>query len=262
MKLPLRESISAEHTETFIKQVSRLTLSQVIERVTVTERLSSRDATEARMRKYTVLLEFYPPEEYRAEYEVLPDQIHESLAFNFAGTLKKEIQYEFRLATKVVAQDLAVGSGLKVRNEGGDDDGDDGEIGGRRGRDDELDDELGNDDGDAGQLKRQAQSRQHEYEADEDADDIQDMEDFIEQQGAVDDIQGKKRRLSAAGHEEDDEEGMDVDAANKAEADAKADMLAETFKTASKYASDFSFDVHGGKSAQFDLEVSLALAAR
>jgi DNA-directed RNA polymerase I subunit RPA1 len=238
MKLPLRESVSTTHTETFIKQVSRLTLSQVIERVTVTERLSSRDVADARLRKYTVLLEFYPPDEYRSEYEVMPDQIHESLAFNFAGTLKKEIQYEFRLATKVAAQDLAVGSGLKVR--GGGNDEEEAEVGGRRGRDDELD----NDDGDAGQLKRQAQSHQHEYEADEDVDHVEDLEDFVERQGVVDE------------ERDDDEEGMDVDAGDKAEADAKADMLADTFKTASKYASDFSFDVHGGKSAQFDLEVS------
>ena len=53
-----------------------------------------------------------------------------------------------------------------------------------------------------------------------------------------------------------DAEEMDVDATEKAQADVRADLLSETFKIAAKYATSFSFDVHGGKSAQFNLEVS------
>ncbi len=243
MKLPLRETVTDSDNETFIKQVSRLTLSQVVERVTVTERLSGR-AEDARLRKYTVLLDFYPPAEYRSEYEITSDQLQESLAFSFAEKLRKEIVAEMRTAQKTSTQDLHIGQGLRVRgNDLAEDE--DGAVG-RSGRDDELDD----DDGDAYQAKRQAQARQHEYEADDDADSgIADLEDFVEQRLAEDEEE-PGRRMNG------DAEEMDVDATEKAQADVRADLLSETFKIAAKYATSFSFDVHGGKSAQFNLEVS------
>ena len=232
MKLPLRESVSDADCEAFIKQVSRLSLSEVVERVVVTERLSARTSTDARLRKYTVLLEFYPPEEYKSEYELTPAQLHEALAYNLSWRLKKELLSEMRMAKQTAAQDMAVGVGIKVR--GGDDEEQDETIP-RRGRDDELED----DDGDAGQAKRHAQATQHEYEEDERSDDgIADMEDYVE------------RNLE----NDDEDEEMDVDPTEKAQADAKADLLADTFKAGSKYATSFSFDVHGGRSAQFDLE--------
>ncbi|WVR06374.1 hypothetical protein IAU60_003405 [Kwoniella sp. DSM 27419] len=241
MKLPLRETVSDPDTETFIKQVSRLTLSQVVERVTVTEQLSakSEDANGTRQRKYTVLLDFYSPEEYAPEYEITPEQVHESLAFSFAPRLKKEIQAEMKETAKSAAQDLQVGKGLKVKA-GGDDAADDEvdpDTAGvtRRGRDDELD----NDDEDSYQLKRTAQARQHEYEEDSNADSgIADLEDFVEKEM----------------EEDDNEDDMAGDAIDKAKRDQKADDLAELFKLASKYSTTFSFDLHGGKSAQFDLE--------
>lgn len=240
MKLPLRETVTDADCESFIKQVSKLTLSEVVERVVVTERLSARSNTDARLRKYTVLLEFYPPEEYSAEYGLTPDQLHEAVAFNLSWRLKKEILQEMRTAKATLAQDMAVGVGLKVR--AGADEDDDGpleESGPRRGRDDELDD----DDNDAGQAKRAKQGAQHEYEEDELPEgDIADYEDYVE------------KHLETVDRE-DDEEDMDVDPALKAERDKQADILADTFKAASKYATSFSFDQHGGKSAQFDLEV-------
>ncbi|WRT67829.1 uncharacterized protein IL334_004803 [Kwoniella shivajii] len=256
MKLPLRETISDRDTETFIKQVSRLTLSQVVERVTVTERLSSKssESSGTRQRKYTVLIEFYPPEEYAPEHEITPEQLHEALAFSFAPRLKKEILGEMRNVAKSAQQDLQVGKGLKVKI-GGDDLADeeaengtgadvDGEGNAkRRGRDDELDD----DDEDSYQLKRTQQSRQHEYEEDSQADSgIADLEDFVE-----------KELNNGEGDDDDGDEDGDInteDAIEKARKNQKADDLAELFKLGSKYATTFSFDDHSGKSAQFDLE--------
>jgi DNA-directed RNA polymerase I subunit RPA1 len=191
------------------------------------------------------LLEFYPPEEYTAEYEINPEQLHESLAFSFADRLKREIQKELRLAIKTAQQDLAVGQGLRVKGNDAAEDEEDDEgqgrvsVSARRGRDDELED----DDEDAGQLKRSRQSRQHEYEDDEEDGDrgvddvVADLEDNVE--GLIDD-------------EDEDMEGSDP--VGKATAEALADKLSETFKSAAKYATSFSFDLHGGKSAQFDLE--------
>jgi DNA-directed RNA polymerase I subunit RPA1 len=237
MKLPLRETVTDADTESFIKQVSKLTLSEVVERVVVTERLSTRTSTDARLRKYTVLLEFYPPEEYQSEYGLTPDQLHEAVAFNLSWRLKKELLAEMRTAKATITQDMAVGVGLKVRSDD-DPEGITEETSARRGRDDELDD----DDNDAGQAKRAKQATQHEYEDDEAPEgDIADMEDYVERQLQED---------------QEEDEGLEVDPQHKAKKDEQADILAETFKLAAKYATNFSFDQHGGKSAQFDLEVN------
>ena len=247
MNLPLRGEVSDADVEAFIKQVSRLTISQVVEMVTVTERLSGRADASNRQRRYTVLMEFYPPEEYRKEYEVTPLEVHEALAFNFASNLKKEILSEIRTTNMAKAQDMATGTGLKMRGDEDAEEGNDG-LGGRRGRDDELED----DDHDAYQAKRQAQGRQHEYEEDEREEPVGDLEDYLERQYA-DEEEGSKDS-----DDDSDDEAMDVDAGEKAEADARAEMLLDTFKKQCKYATDFQFDGHGGKSAQIDLEVGLS----
>lgn len=240
MQLPLREHTTEETAIEFAKEVSRLTVGEVVERVTVTEQLSSREveANNSRLRKYTVHLQFYPPEEYSAEYRIKPVELHEALAFNFAARLKKEIQAELRLAAKAYQQDLAVGQGHKIRDS--DMAGDEEDEPRRRGRDEDLG--IDNDDGDAGEQKRTRQARQHEYEEDERADNLADLEDNIE-------------RLA---QEEEDEEALDIDPAQKAATDAQADELAEKFKLYSKYATSFSFDTINGKSAQFDLHFPAA----
>lgn len=230
MKLLIRDSTPDQDIEPFIKQVSKVSLSQVVDRVEVTEQLSSR-ADDVRQRRYTVLLEFYPAEEYKEEYEISPRQLHESMVFSFAYALTKEIGLEIKRTLKAQEEALNVGRG-KQMNMREDHEADD-EPNMRRGRDDELDD----DDRDAYQLKREAQARQHEYEEDEREEGvIEDYEDYIERTA--------------------DEEDIERDPMEKAQEDAHSDALQDTFKKLCKYATTFSFDTHNGKSAQFDLEVS------
>jgi DNA-directed RNA polymerase I subunit RPA1 len=243
MKLLLRDSTLDKDVEPFIKTISRVTLSQVVERVTVTEQLSGKTDM-ARQRRYTVLVELYPSREYETEYEVTPKQVHESLAFSFSQQLTKEIKAEITRAIKSQEDNLNVGQGKKMNLKG--DQGevaedDDAPTNQRRGRDDELDD----DDGDAYQAKRQQQTRQLDYEDDDDAESgIADYEDYVER--------------DAGGEAE--EEGLEKDPMEKAQIDQEADLLSEAFKKWCKYATSFSFDNHGGRSAQFDLEVSLLVA--
>ena len=255
MKLLLRDSTRDTDIEPFIKQVSKVTLSQVVERVTVTEQLAKGDSASGRQRKYTVLVELYPQKEYETEYEVTPTQVHESLAFNFSQQLTKEIKLELARAIKSQEENMNMGQGKKMNLKGDADneaDEDDPSASAnakaaenrRRGRDDELDD----DDGDAYQAKRQQQTRQLDYEDDDDNDSgIADYEDYVERGPGANagDVVG------------DDEEGLDGDAMEKAAKDQAADLLSEAFKKWCKYATSFSFDNHGGRSAQFDLEVSL-----
>lgn len=235
MKLPLREEVNLKEVDAFVKQVSRLTLSEVVDRVVVTEQLTGKVSAnnDTRKRKYTVLLEFYPAEEYMEEYQITKRQLHESLVSSFALRLRKEIVNETRLMLKSRQQDETVGKGLKMK---AGDDLEDAPV--RRGRDNELDD----DDEDSYQLKRQAQAKQHEYEDDEAGGGAMDLEDMIEQEAISDD--------SDSDSDSEDSES----AAAKAEANVHSDALTETFSAASKFGENFSFDTKKGKSAQFDLE--------
>lgn len=232
MKLPLRDEVDIKEVDSFVKQVSRLTLAEVIDRVVVTEQLTGKVAAnnDTRKRKYTVLLEFYPAEEYCEEYQITKRQLHESLVSSFALRLRKEIVNETRLMEKSRQQDETVGKGLKMKA----DELEEGPV--RRGRDAELDD----DDEDSYQLKRQAQAKQHEYEDDEAERGAMDLEDMIE--------------AEAISEDESEDEDAETSRAAHAEANAHSDALADAFATASRFGENFSFDTKKGKSAQFELE--------
>ncbi len=248
MKLAVNPGVSEETVERFIKDTSRLTLSQVVERVTVLERLSAKTIDQVdRRRTYTVTLHFFPPEEYRAEYHTTPAQILASMPASFAFVLQKEIAKEFKEAAKALANDIqSVGKGRAVRerpNEINEEDE-------RAGRDEELDD-----DGDAYEMKRKLQSEQvtgYESDEDEDLGGEMDEEDIL------------ANRVDALGEDEDEDgDGYEVDGQGgeeKAKAKAKDDQdleeIGEMFKTVSKYATNFSFDLKGGLSCEFELEVS------
>jgi DNA-directed RNA polymerase I subunit RPA1 len=239
MKLPISEAISDDAIDKFMKKTSRLNLSEVVERVTVTERLSAKTIEQIdRRRTYTVLLEFYDKAEYLEEYHVTPKQIMESLPSSFAVHLQKEITKEFKAAAKALANDInSVGKGRAVR-ENADQVNEDDE---RVGRDEELDD-----DGDAYEMKRKAQAEQiATYDADE-----RDEEDIL------------AARMEEDSDDEDDGDTKVGDAVEKAKDEQRIEDVGEYFKLASKYATTFSFDLVHGRSCQFDLEVSRAVPRR
>jgi DNA-directed RNA polymerase I subunit RPA1 len=238
MKLPLRDGMADEEIEHFMKDTGRLNLSQVVDKVTVTERLSAKTIDQIdRRRTYTVLLDFYPAEEYTKEYHITPRQLMESLPSSFAIHLAKEIAKEFKEAQKALQNDInSVGKGRAFRESAGE--VAEGEE--RAGRDEELDD-----DGDAYEMKRKSQSEQvatYESDNESEGDDL-DEEDRL------------AARLEEDSEDEDVEEG-DSDAMAKARLDQHIEDVGDFFKTASKYATSFSFDLKNGRSCQFDLEVS------
>ncbi|KAJ9118268.1 hypothetical protein QFC22_004179 [Naganishia vaughanmartiniae] len=238
MKLPLLESVTDEQIDKFLKNTSRLSLSQVVDKVTVTERLAGKTIEQVdRRRTYTVLVEFYPAEEYQEEYNVTAKQIMESLPSSFAVHLQKEITKEFKNTAKALANDFnSVGKGRAVREAANQVN----ETDERAGRDEELDD-----DGDAYEMKRKQQSEQvTSYESDEEDNDADmDEEDVLE------------ARIEEDDEAEDGEESQEkADALAKAEADAYAEDVGEYFKSASKFATKFEFDHRTGKSFAFDLE--------
>lgn len=179
MTITAAKGISEDHVDAFARRASRLTLSQVIERVTVEERLTVNN--QARRKQFTIDIVFYPEREYCAEFDVSPMELVHAFRNRFPLTLKREIQLEIkRLAAELKRQADEIGKGRTIpQGEGGassaeaDVDADAGEPVPRR--DDDNESEAG--DGDASMEKRQRQKQQQtSYESEEDEDTEDDIE--------------------------------------------------------------------------------------
>jgi len=183
MTITIAKGIADEQADAFARRASRVTLSQVVDRVTVNERLTVNN--QARKKQFTILINFYPQQEYRAEFDVSPRELLQAFELRFPLTLKREIQLEMKkLAAHLRSQIDELGRGRAVpQAEGGapvsgrdteEDEGVDvGEPAPRR--DDDEESEVG--DGDASKEKRQRQKQQHaSYESDEDEDTDGDIE--------------------------------------------------------------------------------------
>lgn len=141
--------LSQADCETFAKSISRLPLSAVLDKVTVTERLGAGTAY-SQARTFKIRLQFYPAEEYTKEYAIKVRDVAESLEHKFCPRLQKAIKADLKkkaaqksLSTASVSRSAAVPTiGQKAgnieqatardpaeTNEGGrdDDESDDGE---------------------------------------------------------------------------------------------------------------------------------------
>lgn len=182
MTITLAKGISNEQADAFARRASRVTLSQIVDKVTVHERLTINSG--ARKKQFTIHIDFYPWQEYRAEFDVSPTELLQAFGTRFPLTLKREIQLEMkRLAAHLRSQIDELGKGKAVPQgeegapgaAGGAEEGegaDAGEPTPRRDDDDES--EIG--DGDASGEKRQRQKQQQvSYESDEDEGDEGDI---------------------------------------------------------------------------------------
>ena len=184
MTITVARDISEDQADAFARRASRLTLSQVVEKVTVEERLTVNNR--ARRKEFTIEIAFYPEQEYRAEFDVSPIELVHAFGNRFPLTLKREVQLEIRrIAGELKKQTAEIGKGRAIpEGEGGaagaaenaeDVDADVGEPAPRR--DDDNDSEVG--DGDASREKSQRQKQQQaSYESDEDEDTLDDVEPF------------------------------------------------------------------------------------
>lgn len=195
MRITVRPGHSADEVGKFCKAASRLTLSQVVESVIVTEKLAAEHGQ--RNKIFTVRINFFPEEEYRTEYDVTPAEIKKSIGSKFAQIMKKEIQAELKkLNADFKSQVSALGKGRAVReprNGGG--------VAAEEADDEEpapANDgasEVG--DGDADTVKRvRQQAEQVSYESDEEGD--EEMEE-----GAIETAQTELEKKEMEVHEEE-----------------------------------------------------------
>jgi DNA-directed RNA polymerase I subunit RPA1 len=258
MKMPVLETVSEQRLGRFVRDSSRLTLSEVVEEVVVEERLlpKTRENGNTRRKLYTATLKFYPRSEYEEEYNVTPEQILLGIQRTFVPMIDREILKEQKQNAKAVkTQSADIGRAHNASEQNGrGGEGEEGEenvqarAGGGRGGDESEGD------GDADDAKRASRTKQHtSYESDDEGGEATaagDGEAAFEAEFASDD-----------GEDEGDKSGNEgaADAPPKTSRsyDAVARMTAveEKISETSRYVTDVEFDKKHGTSCKFSLEV-------
>ena len=154
MTMRVNPGVDEKLIQSFCKRASRLSLSQVVDKVLVNENLTS-----TRRRHFTVNISFYPKEEYRGEYDVEPVEILQSFSTKFPLLLRREIQVELKKLQADIKSHLAeigLGRGEPRAREAGEDD----DAGDAASVLNDAESEVG--DGDADDEKRQRQTKEIE----------------------------------------------------------------------------------------------------
>ncbi|KAK1231823.1 hypothetical protein PQX77_005037 [Marasmius sp. AFHP31] len=169
MTMRIRAGTAQEDVDRFCKRATKLSLSQIVEHIAVTERLQTNG--DARRRLYTIELFLFPREEYEAEYDTDPSEVLSSFAVKFPLTLKKEMTAEMKRVDADMRNQISqLGQGKKSKDDRGQDAAEDGDDEPRASKNDEEGSEVG--DGDADDEKRARQQKQQaSYESDEDDED-------------------------------------------------------------------------------------------
>ncbi|KAF2835733.1 DNA-directed RNA polymerase I subunit RPA1 [Patellaria atrata CBS 101060] len=95
MTLFLNEELTKEHADRFAKGLSRLSLAEIIDKVTVTE-IVGRGTAYALAKIYKIRLDFFPAEEYCNEYGIVVTDVMRTLEKKFCPDLQRLIRKELK----------------------------------------------------------------------------------------------------------------------------------------------------------------------
>ncbi|CDH49468.1 dna-directed rna polymerase i complex largesubunit nuc1 [Lichtheimia corymbifera JMRC:FSU:9682] len=119
MLLPLKPDVSQEAASNFCKKASKLTLSQLLDNVVVTESVLAKSAETnyQRAKVYSIRLNLFSEKEYREEYRVNAQRVKEVLATTFLKGLQDAIKRDIKGARKDHTEDISAPS--KERDDNG-----------------------------------------------------------------------------------------------------------------------------------------------
>jgi DNA-directed RNA polymerase beta' subunit len=95
MQLYPHAELSKEDNEKFAKSITRLPLSAVLDKVTVTE-TTGQGSQFSQARSYKIRLDFYPMKEYTQEYAIKVRDVAESIEHKFCPRLQKVIRVDLK----------------------------------------------------------------------------------------------------------------------------------------------------------------------
>ena len=258
MTLYPHPELTREDNERFSKSISRLPLSSVLDKVTITENLGAGNHfTQAR--KFKIRLDFYPAKEYTQEYAIKVRDVAESLEAKFCPRLQKLVRLDLKkkalnrslssasAAVPIIGESSGAIEQQTVRasdadNEGGaeDEDSDDGE-----------------DEGDA-TYARQKGRREDSVEFEAPDEEEQAFADTLRREDAPeseDETYGGSPKASRATTPDPDSESEDEeDPAMVVAREEASDIRKEKVLKACSDISDFVFDDKSGKFCEITFE--------
>jgi DNA-directed RNA polymerase I subunit RPA1 len=236
MLLPLRAETTPKKAAQFCKSASKLTLAQLVDHVSVTERTTAKNAETnyRRTKTYSVRLNLFNESEYNEEYRVTANRIKEVLSSTFLKDLEELIRKDIKDTKK--AEDIG-----KAHKMTGPSDDDFNENLGESAAQDGYDSDAANE-GDAKAARTSAQNKQQATYDEGDEDDM--VVDEIDK--SLEDEEAEFEEAILAG-EDDDED-------TPKRASSKNGSLEQNAVQKSKYCKKFVFDDVDGSWCQIDLE--------
>ena len=248
MKLILAQEISREDAKKFAKGISRLKLSEVIDRVTITE-VTGKGTAYDDARRYEIKIDLFPKDEYMKEYAITVEDVVDTIEFRFLPRLQALARKEIKKRgdEKSLKADIGKSAG-RVEEETGK-----GEAEAEGGNDDSD----GEGDDDATKDKAKNNRQQAGYEAQEDEDEVeiahrnQREEPEPAEEELIDEAYGGSPRSSADPDDEIDKTKHSAarDRENRIKSDRKTNDITH-----------FSFDDETGETCSFTLEYDAATA--
>jgi DNA-directed RNA polymerase I subunit RPA1 len=236
MLLPIRAETSPKKAAQFCKAASRLTLAQLVDDVSVTEKTTAKTAETnyRRSKTYSIRLNLFNESEYNEEYRVTANRVKEVLSSTFLKDLEELIRKDIRDTKKV--EDIS-----KAHKMSGPNDGDFNENLGEDAARDGYDSDAANE-GDAKAARTSAQNKQQAtYDEPEDDDMIADEEDK-----SLEDEEAEFEEAVLAGADDDEE--------TPKRTSRKNGSIEQNAVEKSKYCKKFVFDDVNGSYCQIDME--------
>ncbi|KAI1915489.1 hypothetical protein LOZ61_001683 [Ophidiomyces ophidiicola] len=250
MSADLYDEASQRDGELFAKVISRLTLAEVIDKLSVHERIATKGQIKVKL--YDIHIDLFPPEEYTQEYAIKVEDVLETLEKRFIPKLVKLTTAELKKRTNekslssFSAAQPEIGASVGVVEDGP-------RVGEGRGEADDDEDE--DEDPDDAKRARSSQNRSNQasYEApDDDDQDVIRRQDTPEVESGDEDgdNNGKKRKPHTSN--DDDVEMEDVSVTNNAKEreESVRDKYAEVTK--------FKFDIRKGNSCIIQLQYDVS----
>ncbi|KAI8373798.1 hypothetical protein BD560DRAFT_488983 [Blakeslea trispora] len=234
MLLPLRPETTAKKASQFCKAASRLTLAQLVDDVSVTEKTTAKSAETnyRRSKTYSIRLNLFNESEYKEEYRVSANKIKEVLSSTFLRDLEELIRRDLKDTKKI--DDI---SKAHKMTDAADDDSN--ENLGDAAAKDTYDSDADNED-DAKASRTSARNKQQStYDEAEDDEMVADEADK-----SLEDEEAEFEESVMAG--EDDEDDMPKKKSSKSSSE-------ESIVQKSKYAKKFVFDDVNGSYCQIDM---------
>lgn len=241
MTLTLLPERTDSEIEVFRKNISRLTLAEIIDDVVVTEKLA-KVAGQTKSKTYLIRLNFFPKTEYEKEYSVTPAEVVRAVEKDFMRRLSKSIKAEHKAkgegsklgdsdALPEVGTSKRIISQQAVPSRGGD------------GDDEGADEDDSDDDGEDGDA---TSSKQKSRKSDGMGYDAPDEGEEAARREAADDEDEEE--------EEDDVTDDDEKKAQRKHREQKARTREEDVREAHDNVYRFKFDDKGGEWCEIGLE--------